>query len=157
MKLIIPLVATLCIFVASRSVAFGQGPSPMIMYARLEGDRGIRFSTHSAVWKYSRHTDGYVGSPGSKVTDWTTSIKLVRGSTATGSPLSEADLRTKLTDKTLVVVSLSDRDVAPEFLKMFNQDALVLTIRDIKEIRKLLKIIGAEFEPGTENPDVTKR
>ena len=161
------LLIAITILCISGTTVFGQelvdaapnpyGASPMIMYAQAHGDRGIRFSTHSAVWKYARSTDGYIGYPGSKVTDWTMLMSSVRGSTLSGLPVSEQSLRTKLASKTLVVVSLGKGDVAPEFLKILNQDALILNIEDIKEIRKLLKIIGAEFEPGTEETAVTKR
>lgn len=166
MKFRAVLLLAMTILCISRTTAFGQasvdsapnpyGASPMVMYAQAYKDRGIRFSTHSAVWKYARSTDGDIGYPGSKVTDWTMLMSSVRGSTLSGLPVSEQSLRTKLASKTLVVVSLGKGEVAPEFLKIFNQDTLILNIEDIKEIRKLLKIIGAEFEPGTEET-VTKR
>lgn len=133
------------------------GAAPAIMYAEVYGEHGIRFFIHSPVWKYALRTDGSVGTPGSKTTAWTTPIKNVESSTASGSPISEAALRAKLSGKTLVVLSLSDSPVPTEFLEIFKRDAVVLTIKDSKEVRSLLKVFGAEFEPGTDDTSVSKR
>lgn len=127
-----------------------SGPAPVLMFASVNGGGGIRLSAPTAVWKYATRTDGSVGVPGGKVTDFTVALKDTKASTASGVPISTADLRQRLEHSTLVVVSMTDAVVPPGFLEVFKPETIVLVNRNRDSIRQMLRVTTPEFEPGTD-------